>query len=151
MPRYLSHRRDRKDDILLLADHFVEKYAKQLSKDVRRISTPAINMMFAYHWPGNVRELENCIERAVLLSTDGVIHGHHLPPTLQTSEASDTVGKGTLAERVELFERDIIVDALKRNDGKVAAAARDLGSTPRIVGYKIKRLDIDCRHYRRGR
>ena len=55
------------DDILLLADHFVAKYAEQMGKEVRRISTPAINMMMAYHWPGNVRELENCIEYAVLL------------------------------------------------------------------------------------
>ena len=76
-----------RDDILLLADHFVAKYASKMGKDVRRISTPAINMMFAYHWPGNVRELENCIEYAVLLSSDGVIHGHNLPPTLQMPDA----------------------------------------------------------------
>jgi len=94
-PIFLPPLRDRKDDILLLADFFVEQYARKMKKDIRRISTPAINMMVAYHWPGNVRELENCIERAVLLSTDGVIHGHHLPPTLQTSDASDTIGTGS--------------------------------------------------------
>ena len=77
--------RDRKPDILLLADHFTEKYASVLGRSVRRISTPAIDMLMSYHWPGNVRELENCIERAVILSTDGVVHGHHLPPTLQTA------------------------------------------------------------------
>ena len=88
VPIFLPPLRDRKDDILLLADHFVEKYSEQMGKIVRRISTPAINMMFAYHWPGNVRELENCIEHAVLLTTDGVIHGHNLPPTLQMPEAS---------------------------------------------------------------
>ena len=150
-PILLPMLRSRKDDILLLADHFVEKYAQQMKKDVRRISTPAINMMVAYHWPGNVRELENCIERAVLLSTDGVIHGHHLPPSLQTSDASDTVGTGTLKDRVRLFERDIIVDALKRNNGNLTAAARDLGSTSRIISYKVKELDIDYRRYRRKR
>ena len=96
-PIFLPPLRDRKDDILLLADFFVEHYSKKMTKDVRRISTPAINMMVAYHWPGNVRELENCIERAVLLSNDGVIHGHHLPPTLQTSDASDTIGTGSLS------------------------------------------------------
>ena len=146
---FLPPLRDRKDDILLLADSFVEQYAKKMGKDVRRISTPAINMMVAYHWPGNVRELENCIERAILLSTDGVIHGHHLPPTLQTSDASDTIGTGSLMERVDLFERDIIVDALKRCNGNVAAAARDLRTTPRIMGYKVKDLGIDYRRYRR--
>ena len=148
-PIFLPPLRERRGDVLLLADFFVEKYARKLGKDVRRITTPAINMMVAYHWPGNVRELENCIERAVLLSSDGVIHGHHLPPTLQTSDASDTIGAGTLREQVELFERDVIVDALKRCDGSVNAAARDLGSTPRIVRYKTANLAIDPRRYRR--
>ena len=149
-PIILPPLRERKDDILLLADHFVERYAQRMDKDVRRISTPAINMMFAYHWPGNVRELENCIERAVLLSTDGVIHGHHLPPTLQTSDASDTVGEGTLQDRVDLFERDVIVDALKRCSGNMAEAARDLGATARVLRYKVHHLGIDRRIYRRS-
>ncbi len=148
-PIFLPPLRDRKDDLLLLADYFIEKYSNRMNKDVRRISTPAINMMVAYHWPGNVRELENCIERAALLSSDGVIHGHHLPPTLQTSDATDTVGTGTLKERTRLFERDIIVDALKRTNGNVAAAARDLGATARVIRYKVKDLDIDINHYKR--
>jgi len=148
-PILLPALRDRKDDILLLADNFVEQYSKKMNKDVRRISTPAINMMVAYHWPGNVRELENCIERAVLLSTDGVIHGHHLPPSLQTSDASDTIGTGSLEERLNLFERDILVDALKRCNGNIAATARDMGTTARIIGYKIKKLSIDYRRFRR--
>ncbi len=150
-PIFLPPLRDRRDDILLLADHFVEKHSGAMGKDVRRISTPAINMMVVYHWPGNVRELENCIERAVLLSTDGVIHGHHLPPTLQTSDASDTVGEGSLQDRADIFERDIIVDALKRSGGNVAGAARDLQTTGRILGYKIRRLRIDWKLYRPGR
>jgi Nif-specific regulatory protein len=146
-PVFLPPLRERKDDILLLADYFVERYSKKMAKDVRRITTPAINMMVAYHWPGNVRELENCIERAVLLSTDGVIYAHHLPPTLQTSDASDTIGTGSLKQRAGLFERDIIVDALKRCNGNLAATARDLGSTARIIRYKVKELGIDYRKY----
>ena len=148
-PIFLPPLRERKDDILLLADHFVERYSRKMGKDVRRISTPAINMMVAYHWPGNVRELENCIERAVLLSSEGVIHGHHLPPSLQTSDYSDTVGEGTLEERVAVFERDIIVDALKRSNGSMAAAAKDLGTTPRILRYKVAQLGINYRRFRR--
>jgi len=108
-------------------------------------------MMVSYHWPGNVRELENCIERAVLLSTDHVIHGHHLPPTLQTSDASDTIGTGSLKGRIDLFERDIIVDALKRCDGNLAATARDLKTTARIIRYKVKELEIDYKRYYRKR
>ena len=95
-PIFLPPLRDRRSDILLLADHFVARYAAKLGKEVRRISTPAINMMLAYHWPGNVRELENCIEYAMLLSNDGAIHGHHLPPTLQMPEASETTPVGSL-------------------------------------------------------
>ena len=150
-PIILPPLRERKDDILLLADHFVEQYAKKMGKAVRRISTPAINMMVAYHWPGNVRELENCLERAVLISTDSVIHSHHLPPTLQTSDASDTIGTGSLREKVQLFERDIIVDALKRSGGNLTSASRDLTSTPRIITYKVKELGIDYRRYRRNK
>ena len=146
-PIYLPPLRERRDDILLLADYFVERYSKKMGKDVRRISTPAINMMVAYHWPGNVRELENCIERAVLLSTDSVIRAHHLPPTLQTSDASDTIGTGSLKGRINLFERDIIVDALKRSNGNLAATARDIGSTSRIIRYKVKELGIDRNKY----
>ncbi len=146
-PILLPPLRDRKDDILLLADFFVEQYAKRLNKDIRRISTQAINMMVSYHWPGNVRELENCIERAVLLSRDGVIHGHHLPPTLQTSEASGTIAIGSLKERVNLLERDLIIDALKRCNGSLAASARDLQTTARILRYKVKELGIDATRY----
>jgi Nif-specific regulatory protein len=87
--------RQRRSDILLLANHFVDKYAKRAGKQVRRISTPAIDMLMAYHWPGNVRELENCIERAVLVTGDEVIRGHHLPPTLQTATATGTAHAGS--------------------------------------------------------
>ena len=147
-PIFLPPLRDRKDDILQLADFFVERYSQRMNKDVRRITTPAINMMVVYHWPGNVRELENCIERAVLLSTDEVIHAHHLPPSLQTSDESGTAGTGTLEERIDLFQRDVFVDALKRAGGNMAAAARDLGTTARILRYQIAKLGIDWRDYR---
>ena len=92
--------RERKSDMLLLADHFVEKYARLHGRSIKRISTPAIDMLVSYHWPGNVRELENTIERAVLVADGDVIHGHHLSPTLQTAEASGTVVRGSLAEAV---------------------------------------------------
>jgi Nif-specific regulatory protein len=151
-PILLPPLRDRKDDILLLADSFVERYSKKMNRDVRRITTPAINMMTSYHWPGNVRELENCIERAVLLSRDGVIHGHHLPPTLQTSDASDNATiAGSLKERVRQLERNLIVDALSRCNGSLAASARDLRTTARILRYKVKELGIDYRRYGKGK
>jgi len=143
--------RERRSDILLLADHFVEKYGRADGRDIRRISTPAIDMLMSYHWPGNVRELENCIERAVLLSTDGVIHGHHLPPTLQTAEASGTTHDGTLKGSLESLERELILDALKSARGNMAKAAKGLGITERVIGLRVKHHGIEPRRFRTKR
>ena len=145
---YLPPLRERRPDILLLADHFVQKYATDHGKDVRRIATTAIDMMMSYHWPGNVRELENCIERAVLVCDGGVIHGHHLPPTLQTAEVSGTLPRVALASAVESFEKDLILDALKTARGNRAKAARLLDTTERIIGYKIDKYGIDCARFK---
>lgn len=145
-PIHLPPLRARRDDILLLTNFFMKKYSAQMSIEIRRISTPAINMLMAYHWPGNVRELENTIEYAVLMGReDGVIHGHDLPPTLQTPVAIATTGSSqdTLKARVAILERDLIVDSLKRHKGTISAAARELGITERMVRYKIKNLGID--------
>ena len=140
--------RERKPDIMLLADHFLEKYSREHGKNIRRISTPAIDMLTSYHWPGNVRELENTIERAVLVCDAGVIHGHHLPPTLQTAEASDTVARQALSESVEAFERDLIQDALKTSRGSCARAARLLSTTERIFNYKVRKYGVDVKRFK---
>jgi Nif-specific regulatory protein len=140
--------RDRKSDVLLLADHFLEKYAREHHKSIKRISTPAIDMLASYHWPGNVRELENIIERAVLVCETNVIHGHHLPPTLQTAEGSGTVTRLSLESTVESFERDIIMDALKTTRGSRKRAAKLLDTTERIIGYKVKKYGIDTDRFR---
>jgi Nif-specific regulatory protein len=144
-PIHVPPLRERRDDIMVLADHFVEKFAKRMGKEIRRISTSAINMMYAYHWPGNVRELENCVEHAVLLSNDKVIHAYDLPPTLQTPEMGGAAPSPTLKSRVSLLERDMIVDSLKRHGGSVKRAATELGITERMIRYKIKKLGIDYR------
>ena len=105
-------------------------------------------MLMSYHWPGNVRELENCIERAVLVCDGGVIHAHHLPPTLQTAEVSGTLPRRSLAAAVESYEKDLILDALKTTRGNRARAARLLDSTERILGYKVGKYGIDLRRFR---
>jgi Nif-specific regulatory protein len=140
--------RERKPDILLLADHFVEKYSTASGKSVKRISTPAIDMLMSYHWPGNVRELENCIERAVLVCSGGVIHAHDLPPTLQTAEVSGTLPRLSLEAAVGNYEKDLILDSLKTARGNRAQAARLLDTTERIIGYKIKKHGIDCTRFK---
>ncbi|HPX41742.1 MAG TPA: sigma 54-interacting transcriptional regulator, partial [Candidatus Hydrogenedentes bacterium] len=150
-PIHLPPLRERKSDILDLANFFVEKYSKANGKNVRRISTPAIDMLMSYHWPGNVRELENCIERAVLLSNDDVVHGHHLPPTLQTAEASNTVMAGTLENALDAVEREMIIEALKNARGNKAKAARDLGISERIMGLRVRKHAISTKAFRPAR
>ena len=140
--------RERKSDLLLLADHFLQKYAKEHGRDIRRISTPAIDMLTSYHWPGNVRELENVIERAVLICDGAVVHGHHLPPTLQTAQASGTFTRLSLGEAIAAYERDLILDALKTSRGNRAKAARLLSTTERIFNYKVRKYALDVDRFR---
>lgn len=151
-PILLPRLRDRRSDIVLLADHFIQKYNEAYGKDVKRISSAAINMMVEYHWPGNVRELENCIERAVLTSGDNVIHAYSLPPSLQTEEQTKTAlvpAEGaSLKDMVNAYEHEVIVDSLKKHRGSAAAAARHLQTTPRILNYRIKHLGINRDRYR---
>jgi Nif-specific regulatory protein len=137
----------RRCDIILLAEHFIQKLNLRYGKTVQRLSTPAINMLMTYHWPGNVRELENCIERAVLTSTDDCIHSYNLPPSLQTGSSNDSElikdGNASFNMLVESFERELIVEALKKNNGNMSAAGRTLGLSPRVMHYKIQRLSIE--------
>lgn len=139
--------RERKADVLLLADHFLEKYAREHNKAIRRIATPAIDMLMSYHWPGNVRELANVIERAVIVCDSGVVHSHHLPPTLQTAESSGTVMRQSLQEIVQAVERDALQDALKTTRGSRTKAAQLLGTTRRILNYKLRNYSIDWRRF----
>ena len=147
-PIYLPPLREREADILLLAEYFLEKYAKQYGKDIRRVSTPAIDALMQYHWPGNVRELENCMERAVLLCEDQVIRTYHLPPTLQTAKDTNTYQTLSLQEAVENLEVELITDALKETRGSIRKSAQLLQTTERILGYKIKKYGIDPRKFR---
>ena len=140
--------RERKTDVLLLADHFLERVAADHGKRIRRISTPAIDMLMAYHWPGNVRELQNVIERAVLVCDGDVVHAHHLPPTLQMADISDGPPSQSLATSLAALEKDLIQDALKMSRGNRAKAARLLHATPRILNYKVRKYRIDWRRFR---
>ena len=140
--------RERKPDVLLLADHFLERLAADHGKRIRRISTPAIDMLMAYHWPGNVRELQNVVERAVLVCDGDVVHAHHLPPTLQMADTAEGAATQSLASTLSALEKDLIQDALKMARGNRAKAARLLHATPRMVNYKIRKYRIDWRRFR---
>jgi len=151
-PIYMPTLRERGSDIILLADHFILKYAKILGKKVKRISTPALDMLLAYHWPGNVRELENSIERAVILAPGDSIESVHLPPSLQMkSNESAKKERGKLDTLVSAYERSLIIDALKDARGNQSKAAKFLGTTKRIIQYKITKYDIDPQRFKAKR
>lgn len=134
--------RERKTDIIPLCDHFIDKCNAKNAKKVKRISSGAIDLLTSYHWPGNVRELENCIERAVLLTNDMVIHSYNLPPSLQSAESTGTTSNSTLKEAVETLEKEMIIEALKRSKGNRAKAARDLDITERQMGTRITKYNL---------
>ena len=141
----------RKADIILLADHFMSKYASENGKKVTKLSNEALDLLMRHRWPGNVRELENCIERAVLLADSEVIRPDTLPSSIQVPAEPDKPEIGTkpvlaegasLSELVEGYEKTILAEALKLTHGNVAASARLLSSTPRIVSYKVKQYSL---------
>ena len=148
-PIYLPPLRDRGGDILLLADYFILKYAREMAKSVKKISPAVSDVLLAYNWPGNVRELENFIERAVLLATGDAIELVHLPPSLQSrTRSGELKEQGKLNTAVEAQERALILDALKETGGNQTKAAKLLGTTKRIVQYRIQKLGIDARQFR---
>jgi len=143
-PVYMPPLRERRTDILLLAEFFLDKYSKENNQEIKRISTPAIDMLIQYHWPGNVRELQNCMERAVLICDGDTIKGIHLPPTLQMPDFVES-GKNplSLSAAVENFEKDIIIEGLKENRGNQTKTAKFLDTSLRIINYKIHQYNID--------
>lgn len=147
-PIFLPLLRERKDDIMLLANHFLESLSRENNKMINRISTPAIEMLTSYHWPGNVRELENCLERAVLLCNDGVIRSEQLPPSLQMADSDQAEPKGAFTEIMEKRETELLVDALKKSRGHQKKAADDLGLSERIFNYKIKKYSVHPRAFK---
>lgn len=148
-PIHLPPLRERGNDIILLADHFVLKYTKELGKTVKRISSAVIEVFLSHQWPGNVRELENCIERAILLTDGDSIETTHLPPSMQTQSLNgEKKDNGRLNSIVEAQERSLIVDALKASQGNQSRAAKLLGTTKRIIHYKINKMGIDPKKFK---
>ncbi len=156
-PIYLPPLRERKTDITLLAEHFLEKYAKENNQPVPRLSQSAVDLLMQYFWPGNIRELENVIERALLVCDGDTILSSHLPPSLQSRWTSGATAAGheadsperlSLAAQVENLERELIIEALAATRGNQSAAADYLDTSLRIMGYKIKRYGLDPKQYR---
>ncbi|MGQ1946816.1 sigma 54-interacting transcriptional regulator [Geofilum sp. OHC36d9] len=147
-PVYVPALRERINDIPMLANHFIEKFNKRHNKNIKRITTMAIDMLMVYHWPGNIRELENCMERACILCSDGVIRAHNLPPTLQTAVSSRTSESGSLDLILGKHEKQLIIDSLVSTKGNMSKASEILGITERMMGIRIKKYEIDPKRFK---
>jgi two-component system, NtrC family, response regulator PilR len=155
IPMKLPPLRDRQDDIQALAEHFVEKYAQHMKKDIQGISGAAMVCLRSYAWPGNVRELENAIERAVALERTPAVLPDSLPEPVRaasgvTSAASagqhpddHTLTDGfDLEQHVQGIEREYIMEALRRSNGVKKNAAELLGLSFRQFRYLLKKYNI---------
>lgn len=140
--------RDRPADIPLLAEFFLAKFACDHGKTASRISARALDLLTRYTWPGHVRELANVIERAVLLCDDEVVHGHHLSPAIHAADTGGAPAPFSLAESLDTYEKDLLIDALRAARGVRSRAARLLQTTDRIFNYKVRKHAIDCRRFK---
>jgi len=145
VPLTIPPLRRRKEDIPLLAKHFLDKHA---GVEKKRITPEAMDILAAYEWPGNVRELENIIERIVVLTGSDVIGPDDLPPSLKTDSRVELIKHGVLNGRISFedaereFERDIILEALKKSNYVQTRAAEILGISRRILKYKMDKFGI---------
>ena len=146
-PIYVPTLRERKADITILTDHFINKINKQNNMHVKRITGGALDLLMLYSWPGNIRELENVIERAMIMTTDEVIHSYNLPPTLQTAVSSDTIHKGPLEMVLGKAEKQMITDALIACMGNMSKASAQLGITERIMRLRVHKYGLNPQNY----
>jgi two-component system response regulator PilR (NtrC family) len=155
IPVKLPPLRQRQDDVQALAEHFVEKYAVQMKKDINGISGSAMTCLRAYAWPGNVRELENAIERAVALERTPAILTESLPDAVRAAsgvpaavpagpngEERTLAGGFDLEQHVQGIEREYIMEALRRANGVKKNAAELLGLSFRQFRYLLKKYNI---------
>lgn len=149
-PIYVPALRERCADIPILTDHFIEKKNKRNKMDVKRITGGAMDILMSYNWPGNIRELENVIERAMILSADGVIHSYNLFSVIQAGPVTGNLTKGVLNNILEQVEKQMVVDTLVLMKGNLTASAEKLGVTRRVMGILIKKHGIEIKKYKQN-
>ncbi|NTU70673.1 MAG: sigma 54-interacting transcriptional regulator [Coriobacteriia bacterium] len=144
VPVFLPALRDRREDLPLLIEHFLERFCATAGREVR-LSSETLRLLMRYPWPGNIRELENAVQRLVVLAEDDVIGPSDLPMHLVMHDQPETDGGAglTLEDEVESLERRRIVASLRRHAHVQAKAARELGITARQLGYKMRKYDLE--------
>jgi DNA-binding NtrC family response regulator len=130
---------ERKEDILLLVDHFIERFNTLTGKQIVGMSQDALAALTLYDWPGNVRELENAIEHAFVLCLDGMIRLAHLPEQIHPQKEPLHLPAET---SLKAIEKQAIIRALKQNNWRKMATARELGIDKNTLRRKIQRYDI---------
>ena len=145
---FLPPLRERRDDIALLLDHFLRLKAQEHSIATKSLSPEVVDFLTLYPWPGNIRELENLIERVTILTPHETIMLRDLPAGMRSSDQTATLkedvlsGSRPLSDAVDEFERDLIVKALQRTGFNQTKAASLLGTSRRILKYRIEKLNI---------
>jgi two-component system response regulator AtoC len=134
--------RERRDDIPLLANHFLRKYEKAIGRSAMRFSKAAMRLLIGYPWPGNVRELENTIERAAILAETDVLHTHDLPDKLHNPAVATADLPGT-GMTLEELERDHMRRVLAEVKGDKVKAAQVLGIHLSTLYRKVQRYRLD--------
>jgi two-component system response regulator PilR (NtrC family) len=151
IPIVLPPLRERREDIPLLAEHFLAKYAEQMQKPVTGITRPAMDLLMRHDWPGNIRELENVLERAVALEATPTVLLESLPPTIRggavrfggTQAAVELPDNGfDLEAHVQKIERGYLAEALQRAGGVQVKAAELLGMSFRSFRYYVKKYNL---------
>jgi DNA-binding NtrC family response regulator len=145
---YLPPLRERRDDIALLLDHFLRLKAQEHSIAPKTLSPEVVDFCYSYAWPGNIRELENLIERLTILTPQDTVAMRDLPANMRASDQTAAVKEGVLSgdrplsDAVDEFERELIVKALQRTGFNQTKAAMLLGTSRRILKYRIEKLKI---------
>jgi len=140
--------RERRNDIPLLVNHFLEYYAKKHNKNIKGVSDKTLALLVNYHWPGNVRELENVIERAVILTTTDTIDEHLLPDKIDKADITPSETEIMNYEKAkEIFERNYLTNLLRHTKGNVSLAARIAGQARQNLYIKFKQLGINPKDF----
>ena len=136
--------RERKEDIPILIDHFLKRYAEENGKEIAGLSSEAQDVLLKYDYPGNVRELENIIERAVVIAREAVISVEDLPfrDSMEEAASARKAEEGFLRGSIEELERNLIVEAMEKAGDHQSRAAELLGISERMLRYKLKKYGL---------